>query len=126
MAPLGSIVTTRGGLATLHGPGQLDGQFIELTLPLILFDGPLIWAVIAEIFPNAMRGRAVGLCVFLLWLANFLVSQFFPYLLERFEAATFWIYGVFGIAIIVLIAFRLHETKGKTLEAITSEELETD
>lgn len=86
--------------------------------------GPLVWTVIAEIFPNAMRGRAVGICVLLLWLANFAVSQFFPQLLATFGAHTFWFYGAFGVLAIALIHFRVHETKGKSLEAITREEMD--
>lgn len=80
--------------------------------------GPLGWTVIAEIFPNKARGRAVGLCVLLLWLANFAVSQFFPFLLTTFGSRSFWIYGVFGLVAFIFIQRILPETSGKSLEEI--------
>ena len=126
------LLLSAGGMAlSLFALGLFfragDASSASLLLACILFYvaafsigmGPLVWTVIAEIFPNAIRGRAVGLCVLLLWLTNFLVSQFFPYLLTRFGPATFWIYGGFSVIAVLFIALRVRETKGLTLEAIT-------
>jgi SP family arabinose:H+ symporter-like MFS transporter len=118
-----------GVLGWIFGEGRTDkaGALVLWILVYVaafsIGMGPLVWTVIVEIFPNAMRGRAVGLCVLLLWLANFLVSQFFPPLLATFGAHSFWFYGAFGVVSVVLIHFRVHETKGKSLEAITRDEM---
>lgn len=83
--------------------------------------GPVMWTVIMEIFPNRVRGRAGGLCVLLLWSANFLVSQFFPYFLATMGAATFWLYGGITLGSFVFILSCVPETKGRSLEEIEQE-----
>ena len=111
-----------GGEATAN-PTLLLVWIIIYVASFSIGMGPLVWTVIAEIFPNAIRARAVSICVLLLWTANFLVSQFFPYLLSTFGPYTFWLYGAFGAIAVVFISLRVSETKGKTLETITSEEI---
>ncbi|MFV2067837.1 MAG: sugar porter family MFS transporter, partial [Pirellulales bacterium] len=57
--------------------------------------GPVVWVLISEIFPTAIRGRAMSIAVVVLWTACFLVSQSFPMLVERLgSAGTFWLYAV--------------------------------
>ena len=69
-----------------------------------------------------ISARAVGICILLLWLTNFLVSQFFPVLLGAFGASSFWLYAGFSLLAFVFICLRLPETRGKTLEEITATE----
>lgn len=81
--------------------------------------GPLTFVVVAEIFPNAIRGRAMSVAIFFLWISVFLVSQTFPMLLESIgEAYTFWIYGILSALALAFILKMVPETKGKTLEEI--------
>ncbi len=40
--------------------------------------GPVTWVILAEIFPTAVRGRALGLATFFLWTADYAVTQTFP------------------------------------------------
>jgi hypothetical protein len=40
--------------------------------------GPLVWLMLAEIFPLEMRGFAIGISVLILWITNFFVGLFFP------------------------------------------------
>ncbi|MBN2578968.1 MAG: sugar porter family MFS transporter [Pirellulales bacterium] len=82
---------------------------------------PVVWVLIAEIFPNRIRGAAMSVAVMGLWIANFLLTETFPLLWgENGEGAprTFWIYA--GICLIgfFFVLFRLTETKGKSLEEI--------
>jgi sugar porter (SP) family MFS transporter len=80
---------------------------------------PVTWVVIAEIFPNRIRGAAVSLAVAALWIACFFLTYTFPVLNARLGAAgTFWLYA--GICVIgaVFIFAKLPETKGQTLEQI--------
>lgn len=79
--------------------------------------GPLTFVVIAEIFPNRLRGIAMSLCVFALWIFVFVVSQCFPILLEKIgNAFTFWLFMVLSLCAFIFIRKFIPETKGKTLE----------
>ena len=80
---------------------------------------PVTWVVISEIFPNRIRGAAMSLAVSSLWIACFLLTYTFPILNKSLGAAgTFWLYGAICVLGGAFIAFRLPETKGKTLEEI--------
>ena len=81
--------------------------------------GPLTFVVVAEIFPNHIRGRAMSVAIFFLWLSVYLVSQTFPMLLESIGSAyTFWIYMITSVMAFIFIWKVVPETKGKTLEQI--------
>jgi sugar porter (SP) family MFS transporter len=81
--------------------------------------GPVTWVVIAEIFPNRVRGTATSIAVTVLWLACFVLTYTFPLLNEAVGAAvTFWIYAAICVAGFVFVKTCLPETKGKTLEEI--------
>jgi len=80
--------------------------------------GPVVWVVISEIFPTKIRGRAISVATVCLWVACYLVSQFFPYMLETLKGTTFWVYAAVCAAAFVFIALAVPETKGKTLEEI--------
>lgn len=81
--------------------------------------GPLTFVVIAEIFPNRVRGRAMSICLFFLWSAVYFVAQFFPMLLKSIGSAyTFWIFMGSSVIAFLFIWKFLPETKGKSLEEI--------
>jgi len=83
---------------------------------------PITWVIIAEIFPNRIRGAAMSVCVVALWLGNFMLSQTFPLMYERLGLARcFWVYAVICLAGFVFIFFNLPETKGMTLEQLERE-----
>lgn len=87
--------------------------------------GPVTFVIIAEIFPNRVRGVAMSICVFFLWAAVYLVSQTFPVLLKSIgNAYTFWIYMLMSIITFLFVWRVVPETKGKTLEEM--EELWTN
>lgn len=81
--------------------------------------GPLTFVVIAEIFPNRTRGRAMSISMFSLWLSVFIVSQSFPMLLDSIGSAfTFWIFMLMSVFTFLFVWKVVPETKGKTLEEI--------
>ena len=81
--------------------------------------GPLTFVVIGEIFSNRVRGQAMSISIFLLWVSVFLVSQFFPILLKSIGSAfTFWFFMGMAILAFVFVKRAVPETKGKTLEEI--------
>jgi len=81
--------------------------------------GPVVWVLLAEIFPNHIRGRATAIASMALWAADYVVSQSFPPMLESVGAAsTFWIFGVMGLITVIFTWRVIPETKGKSLEEI--------
>ena len=86
--------------------------------------GPICWVLIAEIFPNTIRGKAVAIAVAFQWIFNWIVSSsFVPMFNMRLgDDANFghWFtYGLYGTICVIAAVFvwrLVPETKGKTLE----------
>ena len=86
--------------------------------------GPICWVLIAEIFPNTIRGKAVAIAVAFQWIFNWIVSSsFVPMFNMRLgDDANFghWFtYGLYGTICVIAAVFVwrfVPETKGKTLE----------
>jgi len=83
---------------------------------------PIVWVILSEIFPNRIRGAAMALATFALWIACFVLTYTFPLLNASLGAAgTFWVYAAICLLGFVFIALKLPETKGKSLEEIEKE-----
>ena len=81
--------------------------------------GPIMWLIIAEIFPLEIRGFASSLMVSASWLFNALVAVTFLTLIQKLgQTGTFLIYGVICFFGILFIFFKVPETKGSSLEQI--------
>ena len=89
--------------------------------------GPICWVLIAEIFPNTIRGAAVAIAVAFQWIFNFIVSSTFVpmfnmHLTEGDDFGHWFTYGLYGVICILAAVFvwrLVPETKGKTLEDMT-------
>ena len=81
--------------------------------------GPICWVLIAEIFPNTIRGGAVAIAVAAQWISNFLVSSTFVPLYNWSPAFTYAMYGIFCVVAAIFVWRLVPETKGKTLEDMT-------
>lgn len=101
-----------------HGP-MLLASILAFVAAFAVAMGPIPWIVNSEIFPTKLRGLAMSLAIFMLWLADFIVTQTFPRLRESFgPARTFWIYAFFSLLSTVFVVLMVPETKGRTLEEI--------
>ena len=81
--------------------------------------GPVVWTVINEIFPGAVRGRAVAVATAVNWGAAFVVSEFFLTLVDAIgESWTFWLLAFFCVVGGIWIYRQVPETKGRSLEQI--------
>ena len=86
--------------------------------------GPICWVLIAEIFPNTIRGAAVAIAVAFQWIFNFIVSSTFVpmfnmHLTPGDDFGHWFTYGLYGIICVIAAVFvwkLVPETKGKTLE----------
>jgi major inositol transporter-like SP family MFS transporter len=84
-----------------------------------IFAGPLVWLMLSEIFPMAIRGYCMGIAVVALWGINTVISYVFPTMVSAFGGA--WTFGVFGMINVGSIIFCIKfapETRGRTLEEL--------
>ena len=90
--------------------------------------GPICWVLIAEIFPNTIRGAAVAIAVAFQWIFNFIVSStFLPMYNMRLgemgdkfgHMFAYALYGIICVAAALFVWKLVPETKGKTLEDMT-------
>ncbi|RZK60163.1 MAG: MFS transporter [Pedobacter sp.] len=84
--------------------------------------GPLKFVVASEIFPSAIRGRALAISIMVMWVADTIVGQITPILLKEIgSAGTFWFFAFFCLVAFVAVYKLLPETKGKSLEQIEND-----
>ncbi len=114
-------------LGTLIYTNQL-GIFALLGLLIFIASfamsmGPIVWVMLAEIFPNRVRNLYMSLAVGIQWFANMLVSFLFPIVVGSEVNATsfngalpYFIFGGLCIVTIFFVLKLIPETKGKTLE----------
>lgn len=83
---------------------------------------PVTWVIISEIFPNRIRGLAMGVATFALWASCFILTYTFPTLNSWMGShGTFWLYGAICVLGFLFVRARLPETKQKSLEEIEQE-----
>ena len=88
--------------------------------------GPVVWVILSEIYPTGVRGRALGLATFFLWVADYIVTQTFPimdakgsWFVAHFNHAfPFYVYAGFCVVMILVVWLMTPETKGRSLEEI--------
>lgn len=86
--------------------------------------GPICWVLIAEIFPNTIRGKAVAIAVAFQWIFNWIVSSTFVPMFNTRTATdpnfghwfTYSLYGAICVIAALFVWRLVPETKGKTLE----------
>jgi sugar porter (SP) family MFS transporter len=84
--------------------------------------GPVFWLLIAEIFPLAVRGRAMSLASLSNWGFNLLVTLTFLDLINLCgRVGTFLIYAALTLVGIAFTSALVPETKGRSLEEIEAE-----
>ncbi|MHA6805693.1 sugar porter family MFS transporter [Salinifilum ghardaiensis] len=84
--------------------------------------GPLVWLVLSEIFPLKLRSFAVGVCVFVLWMANACVTFGFPPVVASLGITpTFFIFAAISAMGVLFVLAVVPETRGKTLEQFEDE-----
>ena len=84
--------------------------------------GPVMWVMLSELYPNRIRGLAIGCIGFVNSFTAWLVTQLFPWELSNLgNAASFLIFGVIASIGFFILLKSLPETKGKTLEQIEAE-----
>lgn len=108
-------------LAHLQGFGVFLGVLAFIAFFAVSL-GPVLWLLLAEIYPIRVRGAAMSLATLCEWGANFVVAVTFLSLLNwAGPANTFWIFAVLSIVALLFSWLVVPETKGKSLESIEDE-----
>ena len=83
---------------------------------------PVTWTLLAEIFPNRVRGIAMATCTFALWVGCCTLTFSFPSMNAALgSSGTFWIYSAICASAFIFLFRRCPETKGKSLETLERE-----
>lgn len=111
-----SVYTQQMGLLSLIGVLLFVGAFA-------MSMGPVVWVILAEIFPNNVRSLAMSIVIGAQCLASALVTNGFPILHKSHfnnfifnGALAYFIFATICFIAILFIWRLVPETKGKTLE----------
>ncbi len=81
--------------------------------------GPVTWTLLAEIFPNRVRGIAMATCTFALWVGCCTLTFSFPSMNAALgSSGTFWTYSAICLCAFVFLFRNCPETKGRSLEEL--------
>jgi MFS transporter, SP family, arabinose:H+ symporter len=80
--------------------------------------GVVIWVYLSEMFPNKIRGAAMGIATMLVWIANFTVTQFFPVLRDSMGGSVFFLFTAASFGAFLFTMLMTKETKGLQLEEV--------
>lgn len=84
--------------------------------------GPVTWTLLAEIFPNRIRGVAMATCTFALWVGCCTLTFSFPPMNAVLgSSGSFWVYSAICFCAFAFLFRSCPETKGKTLEELEKE-----
>jgi MFS transporter, SP family, arabinose:H+ symporter len=105
----------------VHGSGLAVLVFVMSFVAGHAFgNGVACWVIISEIYPTKVRGRGMSIATTALWLVGFLGNQSFPIMQKNLGSdGTFWIFAAGALLTIILVAWLIPETKGRSLEEIT-------
>jgi sugar porter (SP) family MFS transporter len=117
------------GVAVLLLPVQSATLFIIAVAAFVVFTntfsatwGPVLWVLLAEIFPLAIRGTAMAIATLFNWLTAFLVSFTFPGLTAFAGAGAIYIaYAAANVVLFPIVWWLVPETKERSLESLEAE-----
>jgi SP family xylose:H+ symportor-like MFS transporter len=87
--------------------------------------GPVVWVMLAEIFPNSIRNRAMAIAVAAQWFMNWVVTVTFNIMdgstslnASFNHGFAYWLYGGFSVLSALFVWKFVPESKGVSLEAM--------
>lgn len=110
-------------MTAAYGMGVMGMPVLMLVLAAIAIYAvtlaPVTWVLLSEIFPNRIRGMAVSIGTFSLWIACFLLTYTFPIINASLGASgSFGLYCIICVLGLVFIYRNVPETKNVSLEEI--------
>jgi SP family sugar:H+ symporter-like MFS transporter len=80
--------------------------------------GPMVWTIIAELYPSEYRARAMSLATASNWLWNFLLAFFTPFITSAIDFRFGYVFAGCLFLAAALVYFAVIEGRGRTLEEI--------
>jgi SP family sugar:H+ symporter-like MFS transporter len=80
--------------------------------------GPLVWAIVGELYPARYRAVCMALATASNWLFNFLISFFSTLITNEIDYFYGLVFGACCFALFLVVYFFMIETKGRSLEEI--------
>ncbi len=79
----------------------------------------VIFVLLGEMYPNRVRGLAMSIAGFALWVGTYLIGQLTPWMLTHLTpAGTFFLFALMCLPYLWIMWRKIPETTGKTLEEI--------
>ncbi|KAK0926560.1 hexose transporter hxt5 [Friedmanniomyces endolithicus] len=80
--------------------------------------GPIVWAVIGEMFPTRYRATCMGISSASNWIWNFLISFFTPFITSAIDYRYGYVFAACCFTGALVVYFFLCESSGRSLEEI--------
>ncbi|EAW11023.1 sugar porter family MFS transporter [Aspergillus clavatus NRRL 1] len=80
--------------------------------------GPMVWTIVAELYPTKYRAKGMALATASNWLWNFLLSFFTPFITGAIDFAYGYVFAGCLLVAAFVVYFCVVEGKGRTLEEI--------
>ncbi|KAI0407175.1 hexose transporter [Xylaria palmicola] len=80
--------------------------------------GPMVWTLIAEIYPSKYRARAMALATASNWTWNFLIAFFTPFITNDIDFRYGYVFAATNVVGGLIVYFFCMEGQGRTLEEI--------
>ena len=106
------------GAAIGLGNGFMLTFFLAYVFCCAISISAIVFVLLSEMYPNSVRGRAMSIAGFALWIGTYLIGQLTPVLLGWSQAGTFFIFAVMCVPYMLIMWKVIPETTGKTLEEI--------
>ena len=100
------------------GNGFMLTFFLAYVFCCAISISAVVFVLLSEMYPNSVRGRAMSIAGFALWIGTYLIGQLTPVLLGWSQAGTFFIFAACCIPYMLIMWKVIPETTGKTLEDI--------
>ena len=100
------------------GNGFMLTFFLAYVFCCAISISAIVFVLLSEMYPNSVRGRAMSIAGFALWIGTYLIGQLTPVLLGWSQAGTFFIFAAMCVPYMLIMWKVIPETTGKTLEEI--------
>ena len=79
----------------------------------------VIFVLLSEMYPTKIRGLAMSIAGFALWIGTYLIGQLTPWMLQNLTpAGTFFLFAIMCVPYMLIVWKLVPETTGKSLEEI--------
>jgi sugar porter (SP) family MFS transporter len=106
------------GAALGLGNGFMLTFFLAYVFCCAISISAIVFVLLSEMYPNSVRGRAMSIAGFALWIGTYLIGQLTPVLLGWSQSGTFFIFALMCIPYILIMWRLVPETTGRSLEEI--------